>query len=178
MSAEALTAPLSLLWVVEGKNKFICAWYDAKDGFCTCTGHCILHSSEFTFVGPTCHNNFFLHLMMVARLCVFVCMCACVCVRVCMCAYMCTYMCACVCVCVRMCVRTCVRACVYVCVRTVCACVCVWCVRACVCVPVSLCLCVCEWDRESIPCTNKNFTTTFNIILVMNTGENSSCESF
>ena len=48
---------------------------------------CVLVTVQFTqadlLVGPTCHNKFFLHLMIVAPLCVLVCVCLCVCVRVC-----------------------------------------------------------------------------------------------
>ena len=72
-------------------------------------------------------------------------------------------MCACV-VCVPVCayVCACMRVCAYVC--------------ACMCLRVSLCLCM--RVRQSVACTNKNFTTTFSIVLVMDTEDNSSCESF
>ena len=101
----------------------MCPIYDAEDGFCMCTGHCIVHLSGFTCRLNMSQPFFFTFdggLVMYA--CVYVCLCvhtcACVSIRVCV------HVCVCIRVCVHACVHTCVRArvCAYVCVR---ACVCV-----------------------------------------------------
>ena len=100
----------------------MCPIYDAEDGFCMCTGHCIVHLSGFT-CRPNMSQPFFFTLDggSVMCACVYVCLCvhtcACVSIRVCVHACVCIGVCACTRVCIRVCACMCLRVSLCLCVR-------------------------------------------------------------
>ena len=102
---------------------------------------CFVIGTRMTDMCVSLAHLTFLHVTLIASVCVCVCVHVCACVRACKCVHVCVRVCVCASVC--MCVRVCV--CVHVC-ACVCACKCVHvCVRVRVCVRASVCMCVCAY---------------------------------